>query len=53
MGIEVKYNHELQKNITISELEKKYDAIFLAIGANKSSKMEIEGENLEGVIRRK
>ena len=53
LGIEVKYNQELQKNITITELEKNYDAIFLAIGANKSSKMNVEGENLEGVIRRK
>ena len=49
LGIEVKYNKELGKNIFISELIEKYDAIFLSIGANVSLKMGIEGENLKGV----
>ena len=49
LGIEVKYNSILGKNIELTELEKEYDAIFLAFGANCSSKMGVEGENLEGV----
>ena len=49
LGIEVKYNQELGKNLELDELEKKYDAIFLAFGANISSKMGVEGEELEGV----
>ncbi len=49
LGIEVKYNQTLGKNITIQELEDEYDAVFLAFGANISSKMGIEGEDLEGV----
>lgn len=49
LGIETKYNQVLGKNITIQELENEYDAIFLAFGANISSKMGIEGEDLEGV----
>ncbi len=49
LGIEVKYNQELGKNITIGELEKEYDAIFLSFGANVSSKMNVEGEELQGV----
>ena len=49
LGIEVKYNQELGKNITIDELEKEYDAIFLSFGANVSSKMNVEGEELQGV----
>lgn len=48
-GIEVKYNMELGKDISLEELEKSYDAIFLGFGANIPSKMNIEGENLEGV----
>ena len=48
-GIEVKYNMELGKNLILEELIKEYDAVFLSFGANKSRKMEIEGENLEGV----
>lgn len=49
LGIETKYNQILGKNITIQELENEYDAVFLAFGANISSKMGIEGEDLEGV----
>lgn len=49
LGIEVKYNKELGKNLKLEDLEKEYDAIFLSIGANVSSKMGVEGEDLEGV----
>lgn len=50
LGIEVKYNQELGKNITIAQLEKEYDAIFLSVGANVSCKMGVEGEGLKGVF---
>lgn len=49
LGIEVKYNKELGKNLTLEELTKEYDYVYLAFGANVSSKMGIEGENLPGV----
>ncbi len=49
LGVEVKYNAELNKNIKLQDLENEYDAIFLAFGANASSKMGVEGENLNGV----
>lgn len=49
LGIEVKYNQELGKNLKLDELEKEYGAIFLGFGANISSKMGVEGEELEGV----
>ena len=49
LGIEVKYNKELGKNLDLEDLKKEYDAIFLGIGANVSSKMGVEGEELEGV----
>lgn len=49
LGIEVKTNKQLGKEDTLEELQSKYDAIFLGIGANKSCKMGIEGETLEGV----
>lgn len=49
LGIRVKYNQELGKNLNLEELEKKYDAIFLSFGANLSVKMDVEGENLDGV----
>ena len=49
LGIDVKYNQELGKNLSLEELEKSYDAIFLAIGANVSTKLGVDGENLDGV----
>lgn len=49
LGIKVKYNQQLGKNIFLQELKEEYDAIFLSIGANVSSKMGVEGEELEGV----
>ena len=49
LGIEVKYNKELGKNLNLSELEIEYDAVFLSFGGNVSSKMDVEGENLRGV----
>jgi len=49
LGVEFKLGQELGKNISLEELEKEYDAILLAFGANISSKMEISGEQLEGV----
>ena len=49
LGIDVKYNMELGKNLSLDDLEKEYDAIYLAIGANLSNKMNIPGENLKNV----
>jgi len=49
LGIKIKNNCTLGKDIKVEELKNKYDAIILAFGANKSSKMGIEGEDLSGV----
>lgn len=49
LGIEVKYGKELGKNLFFSDLQA-YDAIFLSIGANIPRRMQIEGENLPGVL---
>ena len=49
LGISVKYNQVLGKNLNLQDLEKIYDNIILAFGANVSSKMGIEGEELKGV----
>lgn len=48
-GIKEKTNKELGKDFNLQELSNNYDAVFLAIGSNISSKMNIEGEKLEGV----
>lgn len=49
IGIKVEYDKELGKNLTLDELESNFDAIFLSFGANIPSKMNIPGEDLQGV----
>ena len=49
LGVEVQYNQILGKNLELEGLTQNYDKVFLSFGANVSSKMEIEGENLDGV----
>lgn len=48
-GIEVKYEMELGRNISLDELKKNYDAVYLAIGVGLARQLDIPGENLEGV----
>ena len=49
-GIEVKYNINVGKDITIDELKKQYDAVYLSIGAHNDKKLGIEGEDANNVI---
>ena len=49
LGINVQCEKELGKNLELADLEEKYDAIYLSIGANVPRKMMIEGEELNGV----
>ena len=51
MGIEFRTNVRLGSDITIENIIKEgYKAIFLAIGAHNSLKLEIPNENVEGII---
>ena len=49
LGVETKLNQELGRDFAIEDLAQKYDAVFVAIGANIPAKMNVEGEDLEGV----
>ncbi len=48
-GIEIKYNQELGKNITLAELQNNYDAVYLGIGVGVARQLDIPGEELQGV----
>ena len=50
LGIKVKTGIILGKDIDLEELKKNYDAVFLGIGANIPAKMNIPGEELDGVF---
>ena len=50
MGVKFQMNTEIGKDITIQQLrDEGYKGFYVAIGAQKSSKLNIPGEELEGV----
>lgn len=52
MGVEIKYNTELGKDITIDSLFKSgFDSIFLGTGAQLGSKMGVKGDTLQNVMQ--
>ena len=49
LGVEIKCNTRVGKDISFEQVNKEFDYIFLATGAHKSQPMGVEGENLKGV----
>ncbi|OGQ49159.1 MAG: hydrogenase [Deltaproteobacteria bacterium RIFCSPLOWO2_02_FULL_57_26] len=49
VGVEVKTNTRVGRDITLGQLQKEYDAIFVAVGAHKSLPIRVPGEDLPGV----
>ena len=49
-GIEIKYDHELGKNISLAELQENYDSVYLGMGVGVARQLDISGEELEGVV---
>ncbi len=45
LGVEIKYNTTVGKDVTLSQLEEECDAVFIGIGAQNSSPMRVEGED--------
>ncbi|MBF0454307.1 MAG: FAD-dependent oxidoreductase [Magnetococcales bacterium] len=50
MGVEVKTNTRVGRDISYADLRSQFDAIFVAIGAHKGSEMKLEGENSANVF---
>ncbi len=50
MGVEIKTGSPVGKGgISLEDLKKKYDAVFLAVGAQNSLRLNVPGEDAEGV----
>ncbi len=49
LGVKLKCNTKVGKDISYDKLNKQFDYIFMAPGAHKSQRMGVEGENLSGV----
>lgn len=48
-GINIKYDHSLGKEVSLDDLQKQYDAVYLGMGVGLANKLNIPGEELEGV----
>jgi glutamate synthase (NADPH/NADH) small chain len=49
-GVKIKTKIQIGKDISISELEKKHDAIFIGVGLTNNVDLKIPGEDLKGVV---
>jgi len=49
-GITVRYGAELGKGLQLEQLRDEYDAIFLAFGVGLARRLDIPGEDLNGVV---
>ncbi|HPT72834.1 MAG TPA: FAD-dependent oxidoreductase [Candidatus Cloacimonadota bacterium] len=47
-GMKIHTNHVLGRDHKLSDLSKKYDAVYVAIGAQKAVPMPVQGSDLEG-----
>ncbi|HLJ25205.1 MAG TPA: NAD(P)-dependent oxidoreductase [Candidatus Angelobacter sp.] len=48
LGVEIKSGTTVGKDVSISELERDYDAIFIGIGLGETDDLQIPGEDLPG-----
>lgn len=44
-GVEIRYDVQVGKDVTITDLRKDYEAIFIGVGAHGSTPMGVEGED--------
>lgn len=49
-NIEINYNKALGKDFSLSDLQKEYKAVYISIGAHKTSNLGIPEDNIEGII---
>ena len=48
-GIEIKYGNSLGKDVTLEQLQKEYDAVYLGMGVGLANQLNIAGEEMDGV----
>lgn len=49
LGVQIKTNMTVGRDISIKEILENYDSVILAVGLSKGSMLQIEGEELKGV----
>ena len=51
LGPTLKLNQALGRDFTLADVRRDFDAVFISIGAYASRKLNVEGEQLDGVLR--
>ena len=49
-GVELRCNTRIGKDVTLDEIMEQFDAVFIGVGAHKGMKLQIKGEEMEGVV---
>ena len=50
LGVEIKCNTRVGKEISFEQVDREFDYVFLGTGAHQSQSMRVDGENLPGVF---
>lgn len=51
LDVRFELGKKVGRDVSISDLAKQYDAVFIGVGAHKPKKMGIPGEDLQGVVQ--
>lgn len=50
LGVEIVLNTAVGRDLTLYELQEQFDAVLLAVGAQRSQRLDVPGEDAQGVI---
>ncbi|MEW6489234.1 MAG: NAD(P)-binding protein [Thermodesulfobacteriota bacterium] len=50
LGVDIRLNTAVGRDVPFADLRRDYDAVFVAVGAQKSARLDVPGEDLEGVV---
>lgn len=50
LGATFKYNTKMGRDMSLEDLKRDFDAVFLGLGAQTASSMRVEGEDVDGVL---
>lgn len=50
LGVEIRLNTAIGRDVTLDDLQRDFDAVLLAVGAQRSQRLDVPGEELKGVI---
>jgi NADPH-dependent glutamate synthase beta subunit-like oxidoreductase/NAD-dependent dihydropyrimidine dehydrogenase PreA subunit len=50
LGVDIRLNTAIGRDLTLDDLQKDFDATLLAVGAQRSQRLNVAGEDLHGVV---